>query len=244
MPEPIGVIAALFRYPVKSMAAEPLASAQLGFHGLAGDRRLAFRRLDVDHGRPWLSASRLPELVRYLPVYRESASELPTHVCTPEGAELPIFGDELAAEVRQRCGVEVQMMQLSHGMFDDANLSLISTATIAEIARLAGLPLHPARFRPNLLLHLTNPAPFQEDAWLGSLLTLGDGPAAPQIAITQHDIRCSMVNLDPDTAAPSPAVQKAIVRANQNRAGAYAAILRPGPLTPGATVYLHDPTAP
>ncbi|HET9783468.1 MAG TPA: MOSC N-terminal beta barrel domain-containing protein, partial [Terriglobales bacterium] len=225
MPEPIGVIAALFRYPVKSMAAEPLAAAELGFHGLRGDRRLAFHRLDVDHGRPWLSASRMPDLVRYAPVFRDAASELPTHVRTPAGAELPIFGKELAAEVRQNSGVEVQMMQLSHGMFDDANLSLISTSTIAEIARLAGLPLDPRRFRPNLLLHLTNPAPFQEDRWLGALLTLGDGPTAPQIALTQHDIRCSMVNLDPDTAAPSPAVQKAIVGANHNRAGAYAAIL-------------------
>jgi hypothetical protein len=236
---PLGVIAALFRYPVKSMAAEPLSVAELGFHGLRGDRRLAFHRLDVDHGRPWLSASRMPELVRYVPTYKEPDSELPTHVRTPAGADMPVFGDELAAEVRQLCGVPVRMMQLSHGMFDDANLSVISTATVGEIGRLAGLALDIRRFRPNLVLRLDAPAAFQEDAWLGSLLSFGEGPAAPVVAITQHDIRCSMVNLDPETAASSPSVQKAIVQSNQNRAGAYGAIIRGGTLTPGLQVFLH-----
>lgn len=44
MKSPIGQIAALFRYPVKSMAGEYLDLAELGWHGIAGDRRLAFRR--------------------------------------------------------------------------------------------------------------------------------------------------------------------------------------------------------
>ena len=41
----LGEVEALFRYPVKSMRGEPLDLAELGWHGLAGDRRLAFRRL-------------------------------------------------------------------------------------------------------------------------------------------------------------------------------------------------------
>ena len=46
MPVGIGQIEAIFRYPVKSMRGEPLEVATLGWHGLDGDRRLAFRRLD------------------------------------------------------------------------------------------------------------------------------------------------------------------------------------------------------
>jgi uncharacterized protein YcbX len=53
----IGRIEAIFRYPVKSMRGEPLDSATLGWHGLDGDRRLAFRRLDERGGFPWLSAT-------------------------------------------------------------------------------------------------------------------------------------------------------------------------------------------
>ncbi len=41
----IGQVEAIFRYPVKSMRGEPLEAANLGWHGLEGDRRLAFRRI-------------------------------------------------------------------------------------------------------------------------------------------------------------------------------------------------------
>src|SRR5664279_6322588 len=44
MPIEIGQIAALYRYPVKSMRGEALDTATMGWHGLDGDRRLAFRR--------------------------------------------------------------------------------------------------------------------------------------------------------------------------------------------------------
>jgi len=43
MPIKIGEVDALFRYPVKSMRGQLLDVADLGWHGLDGDRRLAFR---------------------------------------------------------------------------------------------------------------------------------------------------------------------------------------------------------
>ena len=58
----IGKVEALFRYPVKSMSGEALEVADLGWHGLDGDRRLAFRRVDDRGGFPWLSAGKLPAL--------------------------------------------------------------------------------------------------------------------------------------------------------------------------------------
>src|SRR5438309_6513640 len=102
MPIEIGQIEAIFRYPVKSMRGEPIDAATLGWHGLAGDRRLAFRRLDERGGFPWLSASKLPDLVRFTP--QRNGDGLPTHVRTPEGEDLPLFGEALAAEVGRRCG--------------------------------------------------------------------------------------------------------------------------------------------
>jgi uncharacterized protein YcbX len=42
MPIEVGRIEAIFRYPVKSMRGEPLDAASMGWHGLEGDRRLAF----------------------------------------------------------------------------------------------------------------------------------------------------------------------------------------------------------
>ena len=48
-------VEAIFRYPVKSMRGEPLEVANLGWHGLEGDRRLAFRRINNRSGFPWLT---------------------------------------------------------------------------------------------------------------------------------------------------------------------------------------------
>ena len=57
----IGRVEAIYRYPVKSMAGEKLEMAQLGWHGIEGDRRLALRRLNDNSGFPWLTATKLPE---------------------------------------------------------------------------------------------------------------------------------------------------------------------------------------
>ena len=67
----IGHVEAIFRYPVKSMAGERLEVANLGWHGLDCDRRLAFRRVDDRSGMPWLTASKLPDLLLFAPQQRD-----------------------------------------------------------------------------------------------------------------------------------------------------------------------------
>ena len=237
----IGHVEAIFRYPVKSMGGERLEVAELGWHGLDGDRRLAFRRLDDRSGFPWLSASKVPGLHLFAPQRREDGAQgdLPTHVRTPDGEEMPVFGEELATEVGRRCGAPVQMMQLRHGIFDDASISVIASDTVREIGRLAGLSANVRRFRPNILVRLLRSGPFQEDGWVGGVLSFGDGDDAPAITVTMRDVRCSIVNLDPDSGSPAPEVLKAVVRANQNNAGIYGTVTRIGRLAVGQTIILH-----
>ena len=200
MPIEIGRIEAIFRYPVKSMRGEPLDGAMLGWHGLDGDRRLAFRRLDDRGGFPWLTAGKLPDLISFAPVRHEDGKgdALPTHVRTPEGEEMPVFGETLAAEVGRRYGAPVQMMQLKHGIFDEASVSVISSATVCEIGRLAGRSADVRRFRPNIVVRSTRAVAFEEDEWVGGLLTFGEADDTPAVAVTMRDVRCGMVNLDPD----------------------------------------------
>src|SRR5262245_9372737 len=236
----IGQVEAIFRYPVKSMGGERLENAHVGWHGLDGDRRLAFRRIDDRGGFPWLSASKLPELVLFTPHRREDGAQgdLPTHVRTPDGDEMPVFGPDLAAEVGRRNGAPVQMMQLKHGIFDETSISVIASDTVREIGRLSGLSLDMRRFRPNIVVRLLRPAPFQEDEWLGGVLSFGEGDDAPAVAVTMRDARCSMLNLDPDSATPAPEVLKAVVRTNQNNAGVYGTVTRTGRLAVGQPVLL------
>src|SRR5688572_14252166 len=201
----VGEVEALFRYPVKSMRGEPLEVVDLGWHGLEGDRRLAFRRPDDRGGFPWLTASKLPELILFAPERRGPAlgGSLPTHIRTPEGEELPVFGQELATEVGRRHGSPVEMVHLNRGIFDEASISVITSATVAEIGRLAAQRPDVRRFRPNIVIASLRSVPFEEDEWVGGVLSAGAANAAAAIGITNRDERCSMVNFDPCTARPA-----------------------------------------
>jgi uncharacterized protein len=241
VPIKIGQIEAVFRYPVKSMRGEEVDSVALGWHGLEGDRRFAFRRLDDRGGFPWLTASKLPDLVLFTPQRREDTNgeALPTHVLTPEGEEMPLFGQSLAGEIGRRYGAPVEMMQFKHGIFDDASISVITSDTVREVCRLAGKKADIRRFRPNIVVRSMRAVPFEEDEWVGGVLTFGDADDAPRVAVTMHDVRCAMVNIDPDDASIATEVLKAAVRSNQNNAGIYATVTRIGRVEVGQAVFLH-----
>jgi uncharacterized protein YcbX len=240
MIKPLGHVSQLVRYPVKSMAGTKIESAFLGWHGLDGDRRLAFRRLGDHSGFPWLSASRLPELLLYHPFgLDESASEpLPTHVRTPAGAHAELRSAALEAEIAKQYGGPVELMQLRHGIFDDASVSVISRATIAAIGVEAGVELDPSRFRANILLETHERKPFEEDAWVGGRLVFGEGEPRPAVSVTAHDVRCIMINLDPETAKQDARVMKTVVSLNKNNAGVYGTVIQTGTLHVGQTVSL------
>ncbi len=239
MPIQIGEVAALFRYPVKSMRGETLAVADLGWHGLDGDRRLAFRRADDRGGFPWLTASKLPALILYAPLPRGDG-DIPTHVRTPDGEELAVFGKELATEVGRRHGSPVEMMHLNRGIFDQASISVITSATVGEIGRLAARHLDVRRFRPNILIASLSSVPFKEDEWVGGVLRFGEATDGAAIGITRRDERCSIVTFDPDSARPAAEVLKTIVRTRDNEAGVYGTVTRPGRLAVQQPVFFES----
>src|SRR5437764_2998217 len=235
----LGQIREIVRYPVKSMAGVRTESAMLGWHGLDGDRRFAFRRIEDDSAFPWLTASRLSELVLYQPVGLDNSGveSLATHVRTPSGALLEVRSAELNAEIGERFGSSVELMHLKHGIFDEAAISVISLATIAGIGREAGMEdLDRRRFRANIVLETERSEPFLEDEWVAGTLVFGDGAQPAAVSITIPDLRCVMLNLDPETAAKDSRVMKTVVRLNQNNAGVYATVVRTGMIQVGDRV--------
>ena len=157
---------------------------------------------------------------------------------TPAGAQLELRGAELQSEVAGRLGSGVEMMQLRNGIFDDAPVSVISLATIAGLGGEAGMHLDRRRFRANIVIASESTEPFAEDSWIGGRLVFGSNEAGPVINLTQRDLRCVMINLDPDTAQQDPRIMKAAVRLNQNNAGAYGTVVRTGELSVGQRVSL------
>jgi len=233
----VGRIRAIYRYPVKSMAGESMPSAQLGFHGLDGDRRFAFLRTGVHANFPFLSAGRLATLVTYLPL-RDGDDPLPSRVRTPKGEELPLESDALRDELASAHGAPVQLMRIDNGIFDDGPLSIITSSSVATVTSEAGVEADFRRFRPNLFIETPDGERFPEDAWVGRTLRIGDGESAPTVSICTRDVRCAMLNLDPDSGAIDARLVKAAVRLNDNCTGVYATIIRTGTVRVGDAVYL------
>jgi uncharacterized protein YcbX len=222
------------------MAGTATESALLGWHGLEGDRRFAFRRVGDDSGFPWLTASRLRELLLYHPVgLDESTGEpLPAHVRTPAGSFLELRGAELKAEIAERFGSGIDLMKLKHGIFDEASVSVISLATMAGIGREAGFDLDRRRFRANIVIETERREPFLEDGWVGRMLVFGDSAPRPAVSVTMCDARCVMLNLDPETGEQDARVMKTVMRLNKNNAGVYGTVVQSGTIRVGDRVNL------
>jgi uncharacterized protein YcbX len=241
----LGRISAIFRYPVKSMAGELLDVARLGWHGIEGDRRLAFRRLADKSGFPWLTASKLPQLLLYKPFRLDSNANskngelLPTHVRTLDGKEYELRSNELREEISSRYGSDVELMNLRHGIFDEACMSVISLGTVHGVERESGREVDLRRFRPNIVIETDSAEPFEEDRWVGRTLMFGEANSGAALRVTMKDERCVMVNFDPDTAERDSEVMKTVVRLNGNYAGVYGTVVRTGELRVGQVVTLE-----
>jgi len=230
----VGRVAALWRYPVKSMMAEELDSVDVSWHGLIGDRRWAFiRDGQVRSGFPWLTMRERPELAHYRPRFAEPdrPNASATLVRTPTDAEHDVVDPALAAEL----GPGVRVIKQDRGVFDTMPLSLLTTQTVAGLGELVGRDLGAARFRPNLLVDASEGA-FPEDAWVGRVLRVG----GLRMRVDQRDARCVMVTIDPATLHRDPAILRAIARERDNRLGVYGSIVEPGPVAVDDPVELES----
>ena len=234
----IGRISSIYRYPVKSMAGESLDIATMGWHGIEGDRRLAFRRLTDKSGFPWLTASKLPELLLYKPfrLDNNSCEQLPTHIRTPDGNEFELQSEELLQEISIRYGSDLELMNLRHGIFDEGTVSVISFGTVKSIERESGRDIDLRRFRPNIVIETNSGEPFEEDRWVGRTLFFGEENIGASVKVTLRDERCVMVNFDPHTAVRDSSVMKTVIRLNEKCAGVYGAVVKAGEVHVGQVV--------
>ena len=229
----VGRVVGLWRYPVKSMAAEALERADVGWQGLEGDRRWAFiRKGMVRSGFPWLTIRENPRMWGYQP--RLTDADRPnacvTLVRTPSGAELDVTDPALAEEL----GHGARVLRQDRGIFDTAPLSLITTQTVQALGEMVGAPLDPLRFRPNLLVEAAGGEPFAEDAWVGAVLAVG----GIRMRVDKRDERCVMINVDPATTERNTAVLRAVARQRQGGLGVYGATVRPGSISVGDAVVI------
>jgi uncharacterized protein len=221
--ESIVKVVALYRYPVKAMAAEALESAQLGWAGLEGDRRHAFVQSEDRSDFPWLTIRQVPALTTYAPALRDGA----VVVRTPAGRELDVASAELADEL-SAFGRPVHLLHSKRGLFDAFPVSILSLQTVAAVSELVGRALEPLRFRANIVVDAPG-SEFPEEAWVGRELGIGGA----RVRVDLRDKRCAVINFDPRTAERDPAVLRAVARHRDTCAAVYGSCVEPGEIRVG-----------
>lgn len=207
--EAVGRVIALWRYPVKSMAGEVLASVEAGETGFVGDR--AFGVVDVSSGH-LLSAKRVPDLLQARATYGddgEATISLPTgQFLRSDDADVndvlsawlqrEVFLDRPSSLQRAKIEIEVDLDDPSQvfefttqpGLFfDGAVMHLLSDASLAAARSLhPDGPWIPERFRPNVLIEsaLGAAAGFVDDDWVDATLDV----SGMQVAVAKRCDRC------------------------------------------------------
>lgn len=238
MGELIGHVAALARFPVKSMGGEAPAEAALGWSGLVGDRQWALVKEPALGRFPWFTGRDFSPLVAWRAAY-PAARDLKTATATltaPDGWTGVIDDPALLERLRRESGRAMRLMRLGRGAYDSLPVSLVSTADHAAVEISHGAPIDPRRFRINVVVESDLPL----RVWAGRRLRIGDGDDAPQLAVTEPIERCVMITIDPDTGERDPWLMRTVAQQFDKKYGVYANVARPGILLRGAEVRLCE----
>lgn len=220
----LGIVADLWRFPVKSFGGERLRRAFVGPFGLIGDRRYA-----LDAGEGPITARRASRLLSFRAGYGESEAADHATVTLPDGQVVPIGDGGLLAALRDVVTEDVSFVESPMGIFDAAPLHLLGEPSIAALGEAARMELDRRRFRANILVEPDGGEPFAEDAWIGGRLTIGE----VLVEVVVNTERCVVTTLDPDTGERHPDVLRALATTRENLFGVYARVLRTGWIATG-----------
>ena len=228
----VGVVAELWRYPVKSMLGERCEEVELDSRGVRGDRLWALQDGDGKLGSG-KSSRRFRRIDGLLGFHARYDGAVPV-VTFPGGRQ--IRGDDPQINEQLRCALRCAEVQLAREAtvchFDLAPLHLVTDASLSWLAAAAtDAGVDSRRLRPNLVIKTGQPAGFPEDAWVGRAARIGPGVV---VEFTQRTERCVMVNNAQDGLAQSTQVLNAIAAANDLFLGVFARVIGVG------TVHLGD----
>lgn len=244
MPEQIGTLIRLRRYPVKSMAGEDLQEARVTYAGLTGDRVYAFIDSAGPAAFPWMTGRQGHELILFRPRFLDAPpaeTEVPapesfaTEVTTPEGEKFRMGDPRFTEYLEQRFKRSLRLRFSERSMTDARPVSIIGPGTIRALSEEAKLDLDARRFRANFYVQWENDAPFFEDSLVGRELQIGE---LVTLQLVKKDQRCVMITLDPDTAVSAPQVLARVSQNHDGCAGVYSAVLREGIVKVDDPIYL------
>lgn len=244
----IGVVASLWRYPVKSMRGEHCDRLWLDQRGVIGDRLYAVRDEvgKFGSGKTTRRFRRIDGLLRFRAVYDRDSNGDPPLLTFPDGTKQRGDDPAIHAALSGHLGLPVTLSReadISH--FDAGPLHLLTTASLRTLRAsgssfLAGkedrtaAALDGRRFRPNILIE-SGADGFPEEAWQGQEIAVGSDVHLRVMGRTE---RCVMVSLAQDELPADARILRAVARVNAACLGVYAEVLTPGAIRLGDSIRL------
>jgi uncharacterized protein YcbX len=238
----------LWRYPVKSMGGESLATAEISVGtGIAGDRSWAVRdpvsgtivsaKRDArilylwsgtdDHGNVSVGVPGLADAVPVVDAGAAISAWLDRRVETVRWGKA---GPDDAFDF----GFPVDHAVHSFGDCGDV-VHVISTGTLRYFGRLDGDAMSSGetvrRVRPNLVIDAGD-EPFVEDEWIGRDICVGTA----RLSVLEPTLRCRIVERPQPGQAERATLLDSLTDQRQGRLGVYAAVRASGTLAAGTVV--------
>jgi uncharacterized protein YcbX len=245
----IGTIKQIWRFAVKSMAGEQLDVCTVGMHGIPGDRGWVVR--DEASGK-LATGSRFPLLMRCAARYREPpVNGFVPHVDMrlPDGAQIgsdlvdvnerltyllgkPVSLWSLASDNSEQSAIQLNSARGTY--FDVAPIHVLTTASLAEMKRLApAADWDVRRFRPNFFVETDAGLEGLIDAeWGGRKLRIGEVEILCEIPCE----RCAMTIQAQTDLPKDESIFRTIVKEANTNLGSYASVLKPGDVRVGDLV--------
>jgi uncharacterized protein YcbX len=245
-----GLVAGIWRHPVKSMQGEGIDADELTAMGLANDRAWGV----VADGQV-LSAKREPMLLQGAALLRDGQPV----ITLPDGSELVGTGEEtdaalsawlgrpvrLAAAVDEAAGYQMNVnaeddsspiidLPCPPGTYFDAlPVHVLTTASLrAMTGRYSDGAWDVRRFRPTVLVEVDGDD-FAEDEWIGQIVRVGEAA----LLVVAPTVRCVMTTrAQPGGLERDLDIVKTINHDHQSNLGVYAAVAQPGAIAVGDAV--------
>ena len=214
-------LAEIWRYPVKSMAGERLAAAELRKDGIEGDRVVQA----WDARNRILTARTQPGLLGHRATIGEDGE--------PHVDGLPWADPEVTRRVEAAAGRGVRLRRFEgEERFDILPLLVATDGSLAAFGR------DPRRLRPNLVI--SGVEGLAEREWEGRAIRVGRAV----VGLADLRGRCVMTTWDPDTQAQDVGVLRDIARRFGGRLCLNAAVVEAARIEVGDEVELLGPWEP
>jgi uncharacterized protein YcbX len=253
MTDQAATIQGIYRYPVKGLTPEPLARTALS----AGKTIPFDRAYAVENGPTGFD----PADPKYFPKIRflmlmknarlaalRTALDITTHVLTVQsGGREAARGDLRTAEGRaaiekffaEFCADELRgpprvLQGAGHSFSDVAKkvVSIINLASVAELEKATGAPVHPLRFRANL--YVEGWPAWREFDLLDTEFAIG---SSVRVKAVKRIVRCAATEVDPDTGIRDIEVPRTLMKTYGHAdCGIYAEVIEGGGIAVGDRV--------